>query len=203
MQTETSQCRHGPMTYLPNDRFIGRSLQIYGEYCEHEVEMLRHLLRPGDMAIDAGANIGALTVGMAQAVGPQGAVHAFEPQGVLHGLMAENIAQNRLANVVAHKAAAGAAPGVIRVPPLDYGEAANFGGVALGMSSGDGEEVPVVTIDSLRLPRLRGSGVRRGERFPVASSQGRLAAGHWRRSWQTAPVFHAARRRFVLRWCFA
>ena len=45
------------------------------------------------------------------------------------------------------------APGVIRVPPLDYAQTDNFGGVALGGPAG--EEVDLVTIDSLGLPRLR------------------------------------------------
>jgi hypothetical protein len=36
-------------------------------------------LRPGDVAIDAGAHVGRHAIGMAQAVGHNGKVHAFEP----------------------------------------------------------------------------------------------------------------------------
>ena len=54
--------------YLLNDAYIGRSLDVYGEYSEGEIDLFRQLLRPGDVAIDAGANIGALTVGMARLV---------------------------------------------------------------------------------------------------------------------------------------
>jgi FkbM family methyltransferase len=92
-----------------------------------------------------------MTVGMAQKVGPTGAIHAFEPQGAIHEVLCANVAQ--LGNVVVHRKAAGAAPGVIHVPPRDYDSAGNFGGVALG--GGVGEQVPVVTIDSLKLQRLR------------------------------------------------
>ncbi len=153
MQTETKQCRYGKMTYLPHDQYIGRSLQVYGEYSEMEMMLVRQLLRPGDVALDIGANIGILTLGMAQMVGPQGTVHAFEPQRAIHELLSTNVTQNGLKNVVAHREAVGAAAGTIRVPPLDYDKTGNFGGVVLGGEEGD--EVPVVTIDSLQLLRLR------------------------------------------------
>lgn len=41
--------------------------------------LLAPLLRPGDTAIDVGANIGAYTVVFLDAVGPSGMVYAFEP----------------------------------------------------------------------------------------------------------------------------
>jgi hypothetical protein len=44
-------------------------------------------------------------------------------------------------------------PGTIRVPTLDYAQAENFGGVTLGGTQGD--EVEMVTLDGLNLPRLR------------------------------------------------
>lgn len=153
MNIETKDCRHGKLSYLPHDRFIGRSLQTYGEYSEYEVMFFKLVLRPGDIALDVGANIGVLTVPMAQAVGALGAIHAFEPQREIHELLRTNLAQNGLTQVTPHRSAVGAAAGSIRVPPRDYDDAENFGGVALG---GDqGEEVPVVTVDSLQLPRLR------------------------------------------------
>ena len=153
MRTETKACRYGKMEYLPNDIYQGRALGIYGEWAEGEMAIFREVLRPGDVAADVGANIGSLTLGMAQVVGPNGAVHAFEPQPELYEILCRNIALNGLAHVVAHREAAGAAPGAIRVPAADYDKPGNFGGVALGGEQG--AEVRVVTIDSLGLPRLR------------------------------------------------
>jgi FkbM family methyltransferase len=153
MQGRVKDCRHGRFSYLLNDAYIGRSLDVYGEYSEGEIDLFRQLLRPGDVAIDVGANIGALTIGMARLVGDQGAILAFEPQRVVFDILANNIRLNGLTNVTAHRRAAGSEPGTTRVPALDYGQANNFGGVALG--SAQGEDVEVVTLDSLSLPGLR------------------------------------------------
>ena len=74
------RARHGLFLANPNDVYIGRALLEYGEYCEHEVQLLAPLLSEGMVAVDAGANIGAVTVPLARAVGPGGLVYAFEPQ---------------------------------------------------------------------------------------------------------------------------
>ncbi|CAK8994979.1 unnamed protein product [Durusdinium trenchii] len=52
------------------------------------------LLRPGDVAIDVGANLGCYTVALAEAVGPRGHVIAFEPFRWLHQLVVANVAIN-------------------------------------------------------------------------------------------------------------
>jgi FkbM family methyltransferase len=153
MQSKIKDCRHGRIMYLSNDAYIGRSLDVYGEYCEGEIDIFRQLLRPGDVAVDVGANIGALTLGMARVVQSAGAVVAFEPQRAIYDILCNNLRLNKITNVRALRQAVGSAPGVIRVPPLDYRQVDNFGGVALGGPAG--EEVDVVTIDSLGLPRLR------------------------------------------------
>src|SRR5262245_3941932 len=96
MQSRVKDCRHGRLCYLLTDSYIGRSLDIYGEYSEGEIDLFRQLLRPGDVAVDVGANIGALTIGMARLVGPSGAVLAFEPQRVIFDILAQNIRLNGL-----------------------------------------------------------------------------------------------------------
>jgi hypothetical protein len=87
MRTGTKDCRHGKLMYLLNDAYIGRSLDVYGEYSEGEVDLFRQLLRPGDVTVDEGPNIGALTVAMAQLVQPGGAIVAFEPQRAIFDIV--------------------------------------------------------------------------------------------------------------------
>jgi FkbM family methyltransferase len=147
----SKRCRHGTFLYNARDRYIGRSLDLYGEYAELELQLLLRLVKPGDIVVDAGANIGAFSVPMARRVGPGGWVLAAEPQRLVHQALCANVAANGLANVVTHWCGLGAAPGVAVVPPLDHGQEDNYGGVAL-RGGGAGERVPVATIDSLDLP---------------------------------------------------
>jgi FkbM family methyltransferase len=145
--------RHGPMLYNRHDAYIGRSLEEFGEFSPGEVELWRQMVKPGDVVIEAGANIGAHTVPLAQLVGPAGAVYAFEPQRMVFQMLCANLALNALPNVHARQAALGAAAGSIVVPPLDYDRPGNFGGLSLGRHA-QGESVPVLTIDGLELPRV-------------------------------------------------
>lgn len=76
----SGECRYGKMTWPRNDHYIGRALDLYGEYSESELELLRKVLKPGDTVVDVGANVGGLTLGMAAQVGAGGRVYAIEPQ---------------------------------------------------------------------------------------------------------------------------
>ena len=146
-------CRHGTMLYPANDTYIGRSLELYGEYSPSEVELFGFMLRPGDGVIDAGANIGALTLPLSRLVGESGNVLAFEPQRMMHHVLCANLAINAIENVAAVQAALGAAPGMIRVPVLRLEDHHNFGGLSVGGERG--EPVRVRTIDSMPLQHLR------------------------------------------------
>lgn len=144
------QCRHGPMLYLTADQYVGRSLDLYGEYSEGEVALFRQLVKPGQIVIEVGANMGSHTVFFAKAVGPKGAVLALEPQRELLQILCANVALGGLGNVHTYHAAAGRQPGRTTVPRVDYGAEGNFGGVAVGGSAG-GEPVPVMPLDAFRL----------------------------------------------------
>jgi FkbM family methyltransferase len=151
--TAIKDCRHGRLRYLTNDAYIGRSIELYGEYSEGEVILFRNMLRLGDVVLDVGANIGALTIPLAKLVGPRGLVYAFEPQGAVFDILTANIQLNALDNVRPRRAAAGAKPGAVMMPHVDYRAPGNFGGISVGAR--EGEEVPLVTIDSLDLPAAR------------------------------------------------
>lgn len=145
------RCRHGVMAYISHDSYIGRSLDLYGEFSPGEATLFAQFLKPGMTALDVGANMGAHTVLFAQKVGPQGRVIAYEPQRVIHQLLCANVMMNGLMNVQARMAAAGSAPGDLKVPPVNYGQAGNYGSLSLGGYE-QGETVPIETIDSLGLP---------------------------------------------------
>ena len=112
--------------------------------------MFRQIVRPGDVVVEAGANIGAHTVYLGTQVGPLGRVYAFEPQRIVFQTLCANIALNNLTNVYCMQQAVGAQEGTVLVPTFDYTYEDNYGGVGLGDFK-FGEAVPVVTIDSLNL----------------------------------------------------
>jgi FkbM family methyltransferase len=143
-------CRYGTLLYNVHDLYIGRSLDLYGEYSESEATIFRRVLRPGAVAVEVGANLGAHTVLLARLVGPSGRVLAFEPQRVVFQTLCANVALNHLTNVDCRHAAAGRAPGELFVPAIDYHRDNNYGGVGLGEYR-EGERVPVVTLDGFAL----------------------------------------------------
>jgi len=150
------QCKHGLFMYNRNDAFIGRGLDLYGEWCDFEIQLLRHFINPGDIVIDAGANIGTHTIAFANLVGPTGLVHAFEPQRRNFLMLAGNVALNALENVVCHQKAIGDSNSEIRLPPLPPPDLNfNYGAVAISQGSETGEVVPVVTLDWLNLTTCR------------------------------------------------
>lgn len=136
-----------------HDIYIGRSILELGEFSEGEVDLFRQVVRPGGLVFEAGANIGAHTVPLAKMVGPSGRVVAVEPQRVVFQTLCANIALSSLTNVYAYCAAAGRQMGKLLVPDIDYTQDNNFGGLGLeGRTSG--QEIPLITIDSLGLEKL-------------------------------------------------
>ena len=157
-------CRHGDLLFSVHDQHIGRSLDLYGEWAEGELDLLGLLLRPGDTVVDVGANLGTHTVFFAQRVGPSGAVLAFEPQRIVFQMLCANLALNGLFNVHAHPAAVGRAAGVRELPDVRYDQPSNYGGVSLveqapaaAAPTGDspGARVPMLALDGLGLQRCR------------------------------------------------
>lgn len=74
------------------------------------------MLRPGDVVLDCGANVGAVTFPLAQT---GATVHAFEPDPFAFAQLSDRVAG--MGNVVLHNAAVGVAAGSVRLM-----RAANF-----------------------------------------------------------------------------
>jgi len=146
------RCKHGTFLYNVHDLFISQSLDRYGEWCEAELYALGQMVKPGDVVLDVGANIGTHTVFLARKVTDQGCVFAFEPQRLVFQNLCANIALNALVNVIARQQAVGRRAEVIRLPIFDPRQSMNFGAVSV-MGHADGEPVEVIRIDDLHLGR--------------------------------------------------
>jgi FkbM family methyltransferase len=147
-----TQTKHGPLCVHRHDVYVGRALQLYGQFSEGEVALFARYLRPGMLVVDAGANVGAHTIPMARMVGgdagTQGCVIAIEPQRLTYQCLTANAALNSLANVQTFHLALGAEEGTVRVPQLDLTKPNNVGGLGLGGHDG-GAIVPQTTLDNL------------------------------------------------------
>jgi FkbM family methyltransferase len=91
------QCRYGWMLF--SGPFIGKCLELYGEYSELEVQTMRGLVRSGDVVLDIGANIGSFTLPLAQMTGNGGRVYAIESHADVFNILCANLALNQIGNV--------------------------------------------------------------------------------------------------------
>jgi len=140
-----------------SDHVIGLAI-VRGHYERGEIAFARSVLKPGGVAIDAGAHIGFFTMQMAAAVGPGGRVYAFEPFDANADLLERSIGENQFGErVFFRRAAVGAAPGVAAltfpVETLNSGGAYLLRGGAAPLAGNLTKEVPVVALDALDLRR--------------------------------------------------
>ncbi len=144
--------RHGTFLAYPNDFYIGSSLLEYGEFSELEVAVYRQLLGQGQHVVEVGANIGALTVALAQLVGPQGQVSAFEPQPNVFKLLNANLALNELWHVQVFQAAVGREAGMVEVDVLAPSAVFNIGSYRVLKEVGEPSLSPEATPRTVAVP---------------------------------------------------
>ncbi len=142
--------RHGWLLFNPNDMYVGRSIDLYGEFAPGEIEMCAQHVTPDSVVVEVGANIGSHTVWLGQHAET---VYAFEPQRLIFQMLNGNLALNEVFNVHAINAAVGDESGAVSIPLLDPSKVQNFGGLSALQCKDDGETVPVITIDDLGLNR--------------------------------------------------
>ena len=115
-------------------------------------------LPEGMVVVDGGANIGFVTIPLAQRIrGRGGKVISFEPQRMLHHALAGALALNDLDNVLLHQHGLGAQNSKACLPIIDYHRPADFGTVSLHpvlAASEPDAVVDVVALDTLDLPRV-------------------------------------------------
>jgi FkbM family methyltransferase len=126
-------------------RFVYRAwkARLRGE--RGEVRAVLSRLRPGDRAVDVGANKGAYLYWMRRAVGPAGAVYAFEPQPGLARYLEAARERMGWGNVSVREVALSDAPGrgTLHVPGWENSPGASLEPEA----GGTPREVAVDTLD--------------------------------------------------------
>jgi FkbM family methyltransferase len=139
------------MMYDDRDQWIGQSFRHLGEFSHAECEAVKHYCKPGTVVLDIGANIGALTIPMSEAVGADGLVISCEPQYLVHQILVGNVALDQARNVMPLNVAVGREPGKLLVPDVIAADVKEFNSGALELDKPhiNGKLTQVVTVDSL------------------------------------------------------
>jgi len=82
------------------DSLDSMRLSIKGVHEEFETQIVKKVIKNGDVVIDIGANIGYYTLIFAKLVGDSGKVFAFEPEPTNFALLKKNVDVNGYRNVV-------------------------------------------------------------------------------------------------------
>jgi FkbM family methyltransferase len=82
---------------------------------EPELRQILALLKPGQVFLDIGANIGTYSIRAAKRVGPEGRVFSFEPLDINKLKLDAAIKANNITNIVVMQAAVGDRDGVVTI----------------------------------------------------------------------------------------
>lgn len=115
----------GTRAVVPSGDYVGRAMRFLGDLDPKVSWVVDRVLRPGDTALDIGANLGLVSYRMAARVGPQGQVHAFEPQPRMQDYMRKTFDLNPRLPITLHPIGLGPVSDrlTLSVPPDNAGAA--------------------------------------------------------------------------------
>ena len=149
----TKKCRHGTYTFFDNDIIIGKSLAVYGEYCEWEIMCLEHIIEPEWHIADIGANIGTHSIPFSK-LAHKGHVHCFEPNESSRHLLEKNLLENRVTNATVFPYALSRNAGNRYLSNYNPQKPGNYGESSLNSSSEMMELVSTMRLDQVQFDRL-------------------------------------------------
>lgn len=118
-------------------------------------------LPDGAIFVDAGANVGLVTLPVASHTKGRIKIISFEPQRMLFNCICGSVALNEFYNVFPYNKAVGDNCEFVSIPDVDYTAQSDYGTVSVSKEKEIGNNiynnkniVECITIDSLDLPRL-------------------------------------------------
>jgi FkbM family methyltransferase len=113
------------------------------DFFKRDTSLLQRWLRPGDVLVDCGANVGLLAIVGAKQVGAAGRVYAIEAHPKIFGFLKSNIALNDASNIAPLHVAVGEKEGTIAFSdrPADDGNHV--------LPQGSGLSVPMKPLDAI------------------------------------------------------
>lgn len=145
---QTKDVGFGTYLVLQND-LIGQFIGRHGFWERHLFEIYKNIIRPDDVVLDAGANIGFHTIQFARLAKK---VYAYEPQSLIFNILSTNILLNGVTDKVEqYRLGLGDNPCKMKMQPLSMHDEKhgghNYGG--RGLTNGDEgeEEVELICFD--------------------------------------------------------
>lgn len=132
-------------------------LMYFGLYEQVEIELMATILKPGDLFLDIGANVGYYSFKAAQFIGANGQVHAFEPVSSNVERFRSAIQRNGIDNIFVNQLAVGEVNGTVTLH-LSENSHGNSGWASMVPSDKRpvNKEVRQVTIDHY----IQGEGIK-------------------------------------------
>lgn len=131
--------------------FSSLSVYLTGQRDPELQAFIASRLKPGQVFVDVGANIGVYSVFASRLVGPSGRVLAIEANPGTHRYLADNMARNGLSNVATLNCAVGDADGHLQIST----DRRNAGATHVAISDEKGATIRVRRLDDI----LREQGV--------------------------------------------
>jgi FkbM family methyltransferase len=140
----------GERLRVPADmRYTSVATFLLRDWTEPELRELQLFVRPGDVFVDVGANIGLFSLKAALIVGRNGRVIAVEPGLAASRLLAENLALNDLPHVRQVRTALADSIGQATLHHVNLGDDPQAFSLLSDGTDSEGENVPVTTLDAL------------------------------------------------------
>lgn len=135
----------GKYSFLYNPKYGIEKEMVRGDYDPHSSSIIRKFVKEEFHCIDAGANVGAISILLADLVGPQGKVYAFEPSENTSTRLERNIAINNLQDTIKPiRKGLSNKEQKLKLKEPDY----NLGNATtLDLVPGEGETISLTTID--------------------------------------------------------
>lgn len=124
---------------------VSANLWINPETRVHGLRLFKEYCRPGETAVDVGANVGEVSILLSRSVGATGRVLAFEPHPRIYSFLLGNLALNECRNVTAKNLALGRSAGTVRMSDDrvdDMNRIVDDGAIHVSCSTVDAEVPP-------------------------------------------------------------
>lgn len=148
---------------------------------------LHETLKPGDVVVDVGANVGHHTLLAARLVGPTGRVYAFEASPSIFQRLSRNVDMNHATNVVATNQAVASEAGQLEIwlaPSSNLGHSTTVSELAAKEGMALEAKIPADALDKLlpgmdlfnaRVIKIDVEGAERDVLAPLSSQMSRFA----------------------------